>query len=93
MSSPEAALWRAVIAQSIADATGIVRGKKPSAYKSAVRIRDEARNWLLNGSKDFKEVCHFALLDPNAVRESAERMRDGGWESAKPLKIAETLAA
>lgn len=93
MASSEVALWRAVISQSIADACGIVRSKNPAAYRDAIRIRDEARSWLLNNTKDFRDVCEMTLLEPDAVREMAQGLSRKGWIARKPERIADTLAA
>lgn len=74
---PEVALWRAVIAQSINDATR--GGLTNDNFVSRVE-RDHAREWLLKDNRDFPRVCHLALLDPGAVRDQARRMADGGWK-------------
>jgi hypothetical protein len=41
--------------------------------------RDHARAWLLGNSEDFREVCHMAGLDPDAVRVKAEEMAARNW--------------
>lgn len=59
--------------------------------KEAMRIRDDARKWLLHDNKDFPFVCHMAQLDPSAVRDEAQRLSRNGWPARKPERIAETL--
>jgi hypothetical protein len=71
-------LWRAVISQAITDAC------HPGQSDEAQRDRDEARRWLTGGSRDLALVCHLALLDPDAVMESALRMAANGW--SRPVK-------
>ena len=39
-------------------------------------LREEARTWLLSDSIDFRRVCQWALLEPEAVRDSAWRAVD-----------------
>lgn len=46
----------------------------------AARLRNEARRWLLCNDKDFKEVCHNALLDPDYVFKLARQLKENGWE-------------
>lgn len=72
-SRPELALWRAVVAQALSDACA------PTNWGTSKLERDNARGWLLNDSRDFRRVCEFASLDPDAVRESAERLASKGW--------------
>lgn len=102
--SPETELWRAVIAQAISDATATVRPKHGKASISpdkakakqvisdAMRERDHAREWLLGDSRDFREVCNLAGLDPEAVRERAQRLKRFGWEVRQPARLADDLA-
>jgi len=44
-----------------------------SDAREARMLREEAREWLLTDSPDFRRVCEWALLEPEAVRDSAER--------------------
>lgn len=90
---PETALWRAVIVQAIEDATSRDRPEKPdekgidrklrnareAGRAVALHERNSARIWLLRNSADFREVCHLALLDPDAVREQAQALSRDGW--------------
>ena len=97
-SGPEVAMWRAVIAQAIADATAVVRPRlakdgravkdrqnEARTYMSeAIRERDKARAWLTGNSKDFRDVCAMAMLDAAAVRDSALRLEARGWHVPRP---------
>jgi len=58
-------IWRAVITQAIADATN------KSMDRRELRARDEARQWFQDDSADFRRVCVFADLEPDAVRACA----------------------
>ena len=80
--SGEVTLWRAVIQQAIGDATlgllhvqhkGRVRAiaNHPDA-EHLVRLR-QARTWLSGMGRDFRLVCHLALLDPLAVMAAGGR--------------------
>lgn len=61
VSTPELALWRAVIHQAITDAGHQSVDDNHDA--------DRAAAWLRNGRGDFKQVCILAGLDPDYVRE------------------------
>lgn len=71
--SPEVHLWRAVIGQAFDDATS--RSLNPEVQ----RERPRARAWLLRGGDDFNDICHMAMLDPDAVRDSADKLCSRGW--------------
>src|SRR6266498_789106 len=77
-TGPELHLWRAVIAQAISDAQ--LTGHR----KESKRASSEARIWLLGDSKDFRFVCHMALLEPDAVREYAEKLAKMNWVVPHP---------
>lgn len=64
-------LWRAVLMQTIAEAsgTGLV-GTTPS---SRARVISEARDYLTIPNEGFNTVCSLAGLDPDAVREGIAR--------------------
>ncbi len=70
----EVTLFRAVIARAFHDALNR-RGEDSKAADSEARearlLREEAREWLLSDSVDFRRVCQWALLEPEAVRDSA----------------------
>ena len=72
----EGTLFRAVIARAFHDALNrrAIDGKAvDSDAREARMLREEARDWLLADSPDFRRVCEWALLEPEAVRDSAER--------------------
>lgn len=70
----EVALFRAVVLRALSDAT------KPSGGdRDAIRERSYARDWLLSGSRDFLDVCRFAELDPDYIREKAKALAAAGW--------------
>ena len=78
----ETALWRSVIVYAFRDATlgqisvaGNVQRRAKGWQRSSKQQRDceQARQWLLSRSRDFNLVCHFADLDPSAVRAAAVR--------------------
>lgn len=69
--SDETALWRAVIAQAIREATsnyidGVSATKAPF-------VREEARRWLTKPSRDFTTVCAMASVEPDTVRAFARQ--------------------
>ena len=76
---PEERLWRAVIDLAFRDAVEGPRvwyGARTQQQFEALsaRMQDEARSWLLSGSRDFVMVCDLAGRDPAEVREKAERL-------------------
>jgi len=62
----EVALWRAVITQALMDA-GSNSAKKEMRYEKAQAIA-----WLAGNSKDFKQVCVMADMEPEYVRSKAK---------------------
>lgn len=95
-------LWLAVIAQAFADATSVLRtraatSKKSRAHKQAtmnehLKLRTEAREWLINSGRDFYYVCALAGVESAAVRRRALALRDGDWRVESPIFIADTVA-
>lgn len=74
----ETALWRAVITQALLDAAS-------SSAKAEDRIsKTRARNWLLNGGRDFDAVCMLAEMDPQYVRKKSREAlaRNCVWRAA-----------
>jgi hypothetical protein len=84
--SGEVSLFRAVIARAMNDALngrgirarqgagGVDRVDKEDAESREARLhREEARMWLLSDGPDFRRICHWALLEPEAVRDAARR--------------------
>jgi len=68
----ESALWRAVLAQALHDAaTGPRRRHRPPLSAERARVRDQARDWLTGGGRDFRQVCDLADLDALAVHAAA----------------------
>ena len=82
LSVGETALWRSVIVYAFHDATlgkisvaGNVQ-RRPEGWKPSSGQKEDcerARRWLLSRGQDFNLVCHFAVLDPSAVRAAAVR--------------------
>lgn len=90
MADPEVRLWRAVIIQAINDATGVVHARSPAQRRNAIRMRNEARNWLTNNSPDFRDVCSMASVNPNHIVILADRLRAKEWRVNHPIRIAAT---
>ena len=59
--SPEFVLWQAVIAQAITDA------KYNGLRKPYLECKRLAIAWFSSYSKDFKEVCQYANIDPDKI--------------------------
>ncbi|KIE05005.1 hypothetical protein NF27_EY01010 [Candidatus Jidaibacter acanthamoeba] len=55
-------VWRSVIFQAIVDATNCSKKKKNKILKI------KALQWLNGNSQDFIEICSYAELDPDYVR-------------------------
>lgn len=65
-------LWRAVLMNAIAEASGkIVSGGESPA--SRARIIKEARDYVTIPNRDFDDVCVRTGLDPEAVREHVRK--------------------
>lgn len=65
------ALWCAVLRQAVIDATQMPSATAPKRVHAEKR---QARAWLTKNSEDFRDVCHLAGMDPEAVREHAVRV-------------------
>jgi hypothetical protein len=74
----EVALWRAVIAQAFYDACSEVPASR-KRWAFANRVISDAREWLLYGGKDFREVCALAMLDWEPIRERAIALEEADW--------------
>lgn len=93
--SGEVSLFRAVIARAINDALndrglrgreGAAGHKEDAESREARLHREEAREWLLSDGPDFRRVCHWALLDPEAVRDAARRaIEAAAMEDDRPV--------
>lgn len=87
--TPEASLWRAVLAQAVSDATWVdpTPGEPIPANKrdmsrdycrwSLLQERAKAQAWLLGGGIDFLYVCEMAGFEPGYVRRCARRLLGG----------------
>ena len=70
--SREKQLWCAVIGRALQDAIGQLG--PGGAMNGQSRTRDEARRWFADNSRDFREACDSAGLDPDAIRDRVLRM-------------------
>lgn len=78
----EVELWRAVINHAITDATATI--PKSTKRKNLAQLtRWQARRWLIDNSRDFREVCSLALLDSEAVRDKGISLSKLDWPSTK----------
>ena len=85
--SPEARLWRAVLAQAIADA-------RTSSAKKTERF-EKARALFWFGTKDFATVCDYAGFEPSVARKKIaealeknvywKRPTGQGWRTMRRL--------
>jgi hypothetical protein len=80
MATPERELWASVIIQAMAEACAEdpKTQPKPDAKKRTTvgELRTRARRWLLSDSDDFRKVCEYAGVDPDAVRQRiAKRLK------------------
>lgn len=70
--APEDALWRNVITQAIEDATMQISERLHGALRrQREAIRQQARDWVQQQSKDFHLVCELAGLEVNRVHKFA----------------------
>ena len=63
----ERELWLAVINTAMQDAAYGVSGETPENRK---RLRQQARDWIAKDNWDFRLVCQYAGVEPQAVREA-----------------------
>jgi len=68
----EVRLWRAVIVVAFEDVSSDSLNKI-DAYR-----KKEAHTWLLGKSKDFEQVCYYAEIDPEFVKDRYQWLRDQG---------------
>lgn len=81
----EQALWRAVILQALVDAVS------QSAKDDTMRLRQEARRWLLLKGDDFDQVCHLAGYAPDYIRRQVRLALARGCQwRASPAKTTGT---
>lgn len=69
ITSPERALWRAVVLQAIQDGA-----TQPTQEVGAVN-KSAARAWLRGETKDFKMVCDLASLGPSKLQTELRKRR------------------
>lgn len=81
--APEVGLWRSVVKLALDDAMGVtkVNSTDEAVRKEGIRNQDRARSWLLSRSRDFRQVCSLAGLDPDAVYDSAVKLASNGWRA------------
>jgi hypothetical protein len=73
--SPEFILWQAVIAQAITDA------KYHGLRKHYLDCKRLAIAWFSHRSKDFKEVCQYADIDPGyAYKKTQTAIQQGPFK-------------
>ncbi len=69
---PEQKLFQAIILQALEDATNTSGVKKDTYWK------EDSHKWFLENSKAFQEVCWFADMDPEVIREKYISLVDNG---------------
>lgn len=69
------ALWRAVLAIGIQDALGFGRQEGSGTSKASQQVLFERRANAWLGGSDFRQVCDFAALEPDAVLSLVARRR------------------
>ena len=73
--SPEFSLWQAVMAQAITDA------KYDGIRKHYLDCKRLAIAWFSNCSKDFREVCQYADIDPDyAYKKTQTAMQQDSFQ-------------
>lgn len=65
-SSPEAALFKAIIMQALTDATSI------SEHPRDKMIEKEAKNWIYGNDDYFQTVSYFGELEPTFVIKTTQ---------------------
>src|SRR5580698_194496 len=89
--SPERNLFCAVLLVQVLDACAKPRPRHIYKVRDTVRIVPEgpstdtvtARNYLLSNSRNFRTVCEWSGLDPQAVRDRILKMQQRGWPVIK----------
>jgi hypothetical protein len=66
MIHPEKELWQAVIHLALLDAIPF----KPRKRKRKTNEEWMADSWIRNGSRDFRNVCYLAGVDPDCLRDA-----------------------
>lgn len=81
----EQEMWASVVQLAFSDATATSTSKTAPATRLE---RQQARDWLVGNSRDFREVCSLAGVDPDAVREQAQKLQDLGWAVTRAMRAA-----
>lgn len=87
-ASADRALWRAVISQAIEDSCRpqlAVSGPRDRFANESNLEKPIARRWLIGAGDDFKQVCTLADLEPDAVRDRANALRNREWKVKIPI--------
>ena len=96
-ASAEERLWRAVIDVAFRDAVELpkiwfgIRSAEALQIRRE-RLRQEARDWLLNNNRDFVIVCDLAGRDPSEVRDQARRLLSSADLRAAFVDVRRTSA-
>ncbi len=64
---PEVSLYKSIITQAIIDCTNI------SDDNSLKLIEKEAKEWIFGNSRDFKEICYKAEIEPHFIIKLAKK--------------------
>jgi len=64
--APERQLWCAVIGRALNDALDVAASA--SEANDRLRIREEARSWIVRNGLEFRAACESAGYDPDYLR-------------------------
>jgi hypothetical protein len=87
-ASADRALWRAVIAQAMDDATGAQYAEHNDFARDCNFEKPIAREWLTDDSDDFRLVCDFADVGADQVRIRALNFAKMGWTVTRAVRAA-----
>lgn len=87
-ASADRALWRAVIAQAIDDATGAYQSGRSEFGRDSNFEKPLAREWLTDGGDDLNFVCELADVSADQVRGRARGFRAAGWMVTRAVRAA-----
>jgi hypothetical protein len=79
-TTPEEALWKAVILQAFEDLK--IKSKK----KSKKKFQLDALKWILEEKVEFNEVCNMANVPPNKVKNFYETNSEKANNKDKKLE-------
>jgi hypothetical protein len=57
----------------------VAKRSKELILNAVTRERDEARDWLLGNTKDFRDVCYLASMDPDGMLEKMQALSRQHW--------------